>query len=210
MAYELHLRQLSDDELRVFLLLLDVREEHPSYKVSYRELAHRARVVEDDLRGVLTSLSERGYLTYAKHKLTEIQGIPVNIALTAEKDDALRTLQAEHTVVVNQLHAYEHGVDSGLANQFSEPLATTIRTAEDVLQRGVTMREVFHLGELVNRFGPQRVTGQLLKVRAQKNPLRAAYAILMKGGAGSPLKRNEPASEKVEYYQFDPTTDPWS
>ena len=154
-------------------------------------------VVEDAIKWLRKYPEDKPFLTLTKKEtyytlklgslyVDEAMSIP----FTFDNTDQKRIAMLEKELLTQRLGT-KYTDTSGLAEGISEVEAAIVQEIERTLARGLTITEAYYLSRIISSYGTQRVINTFRGQRRAKEPLRAAYAILTKGGKGKAFGKPE-------------------
>ena len=216
---------MSDEAVRVFLVLLARNEEQKTIKVglSFQELVRTADVGRKATqRGLdflsmptnlansvpLTSLPFVTILPKSKHHVIVIneywigeKGVQIPFTYTDTDETKIEVLERElRRVEIGKTRVTESGIVEILDGETRE----LVREIEAHRALALNPIEIWLLATSVRGFGPERVLKTWRRMRNNKNAIRAVSASLNKGiaGKGATKKDTEPF-QKVTYKDLD-------
>ena len=215
MRQQVEFSSLPDDALRVYLLLQDIEVRGTRSKMTIKEASLRTGVPTERVPPALDVLVNRGVLVLSEgtkmtYSLTREDGVSIELQFVNSRkneDAGWEELINENKQLRRQLEDLGE-ITCGLPDVLPEAPASVFRVAESVIQRGMTYEEVFHLTELIVRYGTKRVITALNDSKKAKQPLRSAYIMLRRGRFGKGKETNTSVPEPVDYPSLD-TFDPW-
>lgn len=204
---------LAAETLKVLLVLADRQNQPTKVGLSLNELARTADVGRIAARTALSFLAQEGYLTITpkgKHHVIILAAawvggsIPIPFTYDDTDDTKISTLETEVRRLSRQYQRERLGESSGLSEILQGEERDLIQEIEGRRGYGISTRESWLLGKAVARYGPARVKSTWRQLQSSKDPIRAAYAMLVKGAKGKPAQQQESQPfQKVKYRDVD-------
>lgn len=121
----------------------------------------------------------------------------------------IEDLQEEVRELRTRLTELQDPITSGIAELTTEAEAQVIESAENILARGLNVREAFFMGKLLGTFKTTQVSRALLQKRHTRDPIRSAYAMLVNGAFGKPSVKPVDKSSEQTHWAVPENYDPW-
>ena len=215
-----HLSIMSEAQVKTFIALLLRSDLQGNLDVTTSELSRTTGLTRAAVRGALawlaSPITEQGesldpYIirdgdTILIPKYMSGERIDKKFTYTEDEDSDKRVRELENTIaaLTREIAQLRSGVESGLAETLpDDETAKAVRDIEYTLGRGLSPKEIYFFGQMVDRFGPKAVSREVKKNRLKADPLRSAYGFLngvtkQKGGS---LKRKEvPEEQAVDFW----------
>lgn len=218
-----HLSLMTEAQVKIFIALLLRSDLQGNLDVTTSELTRTTGLSRAAVRGALAWLAspttDKGaqldpYIvrdgdTILIPKYMSGERTDKKFTYTEDEDTDMRVRELENTIVAltKEIAQLRSGVESGLAEVIpDEDVAKAVRDIEYTLGRGLSPKEIYFFGQMVDRFGPKAVVREVKKNRLKTDPLRSAYGFLngVTRQRGGSLKRKEiPEERVVDYFSDD-------
>ena len=219
---------MTEAQIKVFIALLLRSDLQGNLDVTTSELSRTTGLGRSAVRGALAWLVsptthdgeaidpyiKRDGNTILIPKYVSGERVDKKFTLAEEEDPDKRVKELENTIarLTEEIARLRSGSESGLAEQLpDEETAKAVREIEYTLGRGLSPKEMYYLGQMVDRFGPKPVLREVKKNRLKTDPLRAAYGFLngVTKQRGGSLKKREVPEERVVDYVADSEGSIW-
>jgi hypothetical protein len=208
-----NLPTLAAETLKVLLVLVDRQNQATKVGLSLNELARTADVGRIAARAALSFLAQEGYLTITpkgkRHVIVlasawTADSVSIPFTYDDTDDSKISTLEGEVRRLAAQYQRERLGESSGLVEILRGEERDLVQEIENRRGYGISTRESFLLGKAIARYGPARVKSTWRQLQSSTDPIRAAYAMLVKGAKGKPAQQIESQPfQKVKYRDVD-------
>lgn len=224
-----HLPIMTEAQMKTFIALLLRSDLQGNLDVTTSELSRTTGLGRTAVRGALNWLAspvtadgeaidpyiKRDGETILIPKYVSGERADKRFTLKADEDPDKRVKELENiiTQLTQEIARLRSGSESGLAEMLpDDETAKVVRDIEHQLARGLSPKEIYYLGQMIDRFGPKPVLREVKKNRLKTDPLRAAYGFLngvTKQRGGSNKRKDVPEERVVDYATSDDNRSIW-
>lgn len=198
------------DTLKIYLALIERAKQELKVGLTLSELARIANVGTKTAKRAMEFLVAEGYVNLVEH--SNHYKLDINEYWIGEKTKTLsfsykntdeERLRIAEKEIYRLTQSYKRDIlkeRSGVTTFLRGDAQAVVAEIERDLGRGLEHGESYYLGYLISSYGAGRVKDVWRKQAATaKSPVRALYAILVKGGRGTPNPQKEYIDTDVKY-----------